>query len=70
MTRPISGKTRAELVDEVVRLQQRNADLSAHVKRLYEALEELIDQCGHPNISGWVNIERAVDALDKARGEL
>lgn len=29
MTRPLSEMTRAELVDEVVRLQQRNADLAA-----------------------------------------
>lgn len=36
---------------------------------LYEALEELVEQSSHPDISGRVNIVRAVAALTKARGE-
>lgn len=39
MTRPISEMTRAELVGEVVRLQQRNADLEAQVERLRTACQ-------------------------------
>lgn len=37
-------------------------------QELHEALEELVEQCGHPNISGWVDIERAIATLAKARG--
>lgn len=33
------------------------------------ALEELVEQSSHPDISGRVNIVRAVAALAKARGE-
>lgn len=45
------------------------ARLITEERELYEALEELVKQCGHPNISGWVNIERSIAALTKARGE-
>lgn len=59
MTRPISEMTRAELVDEVVRLQQRNADLAAHVERQRETLQWIWDKV---NLGGWAH-ERVKTAL-------
>lgn len=43
--------------------------LHARIAELEEALAELVEQCGHPNISGWVNIERAIAAIDAAMRE-